>query len=278
MNSVNRAEKSPTLPPRVPHAPVAELRSLDADSYRSARPQTPTAPASPPWWSKAARGALHVAGGSLVVLGNLPALLGGNLGILALHRRMAAKYPQPPIPERIPGIKNQHVVDASMLRGSAPHSAETYRALATQGVTTIVDLRAEHHVTEAAPAKTEALRKLGLDYVHIPIRDGQPPSEAEVKRFLEAKGNSEGRVFVHCGAGVGRTGSMVAAYLVQSGKANADEALRQMLSVGPPSLEQIAYVKGLDSGELDRPHPIIVGASRVLDAPRRIWSQLKHRL
>ena len=89
----------------------------------------------------------------------------------------------------------------------------------------------------------------------------------------EVRITSPGKVFVHCGAGVGRTGSMVASYLVATGKASPREALEKNLAVGPPSLEQVSYVARLD-GDFDRPNPGLVAVSRFLDAPRRIWSRV----
>jgi protein-tyrosine phosphatase len=83
-------------------------------------------------------------------------------------------------------------------------------------------------------------------------------------------------VFVHCGAGVGRSGSMAAAYLISTGQADGWAALRTNLGVGPPSLEQIWYVLELNKGEKDTHQPpvLISAISRTLDAPRRIWTNL----
>ncbi len=57
------------------------------------------------------------------------------------------------------------------------------------------------------------LESEGVEFVHMPIRDGQLPSEAQVARFMEVVRESDGPVFVHCGVGVGRRGTMVEAYL-----------------------------------------------------------------
>lgn len=75
------------------------------------------------------------------------------------------------------------------------------------------------------------------------------------------------------GAGVGRTGAMAAGYLVRTGQATPSEALRRNLAVGPPSLEQVAFVADLDGHRVDRPPAPLVAVSRVLDAPRRLWSR-----
>jgi hypothetical protein len=68
---------------------------------------------------------------------------------------------------------------------------------------------------------------------------------------------------------------MVGAYFVSSGTASPGEALRRNLAVGPPSLEQIWYVASLD-GEFDQPPFAVKVVSRALDAPRRIWSRVRH--
>lgn len=168
-----------------------------------------------------------------------------------------------------PGVMNFQVVDDHVWRGSHPKEP-AFKSLAKRGVTTIVDLRAEEglHVDEAL------LDRLGVERFNIPLRDGQVPTEAQVEQFLSIIESSKGKVYVHCMAGVGRTGAMVAAYLVATGQETPAGALRRNLSVGPPSLEQLAFVAELTPTEADRPNPIVTGLSRVLDAPRRIWSNI----
>jgi protein-tyrosine phosphatase len=111
--------------------------------------------------------------------------------------------------------------------------------------------------------------------IRIPVRDGQTPSSSQIAAFLEATQQSEGTVFVHCAAGVGRTGAMVGAYSVASGELDAGGAVRRNLAVGPPSLEQLAFVAGLDDGDgIERPNVAVRAVSRVLDSPRRIWHNI----
>ncbi|MFL6206135.1 MAG: fused DSP-PTPase phosphatase/NAD kinase-like protein [Acidimicrobiales bacterium] len=203
-----------------------------------------------------------------LIVGFVAVLVIGNIGILVAHAyaRSNAPIAANAVTADVAAIRNFEVVDATLWRGGAPTDAE-YRSLAEAGVTTVVDLRAEHgvHVPD------DLLAELGIRHVSIPIRDGQTPTPVQVQRFLDAVDASTGRVYLHCGAGVGRTGTMAAVYSVSHGATGWD-AMRANLAVGPPSLEQLAFAASLDVGEpASRPNPAIVAVSRTLDAPRRLW-------
>ncbi len=207
-----------------------------------------------------------------IVVGVLAAsvafLVVGNLAIVVASKWASSTTPVTRI-ESISGIDNLEAVDAKLWRGAAP-SAEGYRNLAAAGTKTVVDLRAE----EGLEADQALVESLGMRLIRIPVRDGQTPSSSQLAAFLEATNQSDGPVFVHCGAGVGRTGAMVGAYTVNSGELDAVDAVRRNLAVGPPSLEQIAFVAGLDAGDIERPNVAVRAVSRVLDSPRRIWHNL----
>ena len=191
----------------------------------------------------------------------------GNIVIAGASVWARSTTPAPAGPD-VSGVRNFRVVDARLWRGAAP-SFRGYESLAAAGASTVIDLRAEENLR----VDEVRLHRLGLERVAIPIRDGQTPTPAEVKEFMAAVAASRGPVFVHCGAGVGRTGTMVAAYLVANGQSDEWTAMLRNLAVGPPSLEQLAFVAGLDNG--DRPGMVLTALSRVLDAPRRIWSGLR---
>jgi protein tyrosine phosphatase (PTP) superfamily phosphohydrolase (DUF442 family) len=191
----------------------------------------------------------------------------GNLVIMSAV--LWARSTDDPGITSLPGVQNFRVVDANLVRGAAP-TEQGYRALAHHGVKTVVDLRAESDIDNH-----EALfDELGIERVAIPMRDGQSPTQAQVASFMDVVDDAVGKVFVHCGAGVGRTGTMVGSYLVRSGIASPAEALRFNLSVGPPSLEQISFVSSLQGSVVSRPHPVVTALSRILDGPRRISKSL----
>jgi protein tyrosine phosphatase (PTP) superfamily phosphohydrolase (DUF442 family) len=204
--------------------------------------------------------------GRWIALGFVALVAVANVAILAASRVMALTTDAVRPAVEVDGVTHLRVVDERVWRGARPSEAG-YRTLAASGVTTIVDLRAEDDIADDQAYG----RRLGLRVVSLPIRDGQLPSATQVDRFINLVDESDGTVFVHCGAGVGRTGAMAAAYLVDTGQASRSEALRRNLSVGPPSLEQIWFAATVD-GDADRPPVPVVALSRVLDAPRRILS------
>ncbi len=195
-------------------------------------------------------------------------LLVGNLLLLGTSFALQVAGPEGERPASAAGIDHFREVDERLWRGGAP-TPEGYETLAANGVTTIVDLRAA-----ATPAELEAPRQFGFEVFHLPVHDGQTPSGELVQELVDIVQNSEGRVFIHCQAGVGRTGSMSAAYQVWTGENSTAGALVENLSIGPPTLEQVAFTLGLESGKADEPSMPVVVASRVLDAPRQLWNTI----
>jgi protein-tyrosine phosphatase len=193
----------------------------------------------------------------------------GNVAIAVASQIARRPTPNEPLAS-VAGVKHLHAVDTRVWRSSAP-SRDAYAAVAGRGVRTVIDLRAERDLRD----DSSHLAAHSVELVRLPIRDGQTPTPTQVETALSVIRSSEGIVLVHCGAGVGRTGTIAAAYLVDTGAATPRQAVSRNLAVGPPSLEQIWYVANLDHGFEQPPFAVKV-VSRTLDAPRRIWSRVRH--
>ncbi|MFO8051125.1 MAG: dual specificity protein phosphatase family protein [Thermoplasmatota archaeon] len=57
----------------------------------------------------------------------------------------------------------------------------------------------------------------GIRHEHFPVVDMSVPSEEDVLRILGSIDEEQGAIMVHCAAGMGRTGTIMALYLVEKG-------------------------------------------------------------
>ncbi len=136
-----------------------------------------------------------------------------------------------------PGIPNFAWVEAGRVaRGQQPAlSVAAYRELQACGVTSVLSLRPASEYPEneslryAAEEERDLCTALGLRFLHVPCTDFQAPRPGSVIRALRlldaevARGNA---VYVHCLAGVGRTGVVCGAWQMLRGESGT-EALRQ---------------------------------------------------
>jgi protein tyrosine phosphatase (PTP) superfamily phosphohydrolase (DUF442 family) len=206
---------------------------------------------------------------ALVVLAaTLGALLQGNLALIAASWWARGNTELDAGPD-LAGVRKLYVVDERLWRGAQP-GTEGFRSLAESGVTTVIDLRPS---PDARKVDRE-LRALGMENLHLPVIDGRPPSPSQVRRVVDIVEDSQGRVFLHCGEGVGRAGTMSAAYKVTTGKASASEALRESLAIGVLTLDQIAFIRSLDRGGAHEPPVVATAVSRFLDAPRQLFNTI----
>lgn len=118
-------------------------------------------------------------------------------------------------------------------------NAHGKRFLEMQGFTGCVNMRIE---------KDDAALGLALTrYLHLPTIDDDAPSIEHLNEgvdFIHEVIDGGGKVYIHCGAGVGRAPSMAAAYLMSTG-CTLDEALamirkaRPFIAITPPQMEQL---------------------------------------
>lgn len=109
------------------------------------------------------------------------------------------------------------------------------------------------------PSAPETYRSAGFDYCWLPIVDGGIPTRAQFEeflRFMQIQAAARHAVAAHCVAGLGRTGVLLAAFLVAQGQ-DPQSAVLAVRSVRPGAVETRRQVEFLfevdrwrDAGEL----------------------------
>ena len=139
--------------------------------------------------------------------------------------------------------KNFSWLEPFKLAGCArPETEAELKALKDQGIRGIISLT-------GTPLNPEIGRELGLEYLHSHI-SGEPTIEQlnEILGYVERLNALSKPVLVHCGEGKGRTGTVLAAYLISHGD-EADEAIRKVREKRPGSIQTAEQEKVLHEFE-----------------------------
>lgn len=89
-------------------------------------------------------------------------------------------------------------------------------------------------------APSSWLENSGLEYRNVPVKNHTAPSLTQLEEcvdFIEANIRSGKKTLVHCAAGKGRTGTVIAAYLCKSNDVSAADAIGQVREKRPGSIE-----------------------------------------
>jgi protein-tyrosine phosphatase len=131
-------------------------------------------------------------------------------------------------------------VDDKVIRGSRP-TPDKLNRLYEGGCRATVNL-----CKEMPDGDADLIDQAGLTgkmaTKHIRITDNTPPEHEDVEELLAYLTSTAGAVYVHCEAGVGRTGVMVACRRMQQGWSLAN-ALQEARQFGCTMPDQLAFIE-----------------------------------
>jgi atypical dual specificity phosphatase len=106
--------------------------------------------------------------------------------------------------------------------------------LEVRGIGLLINL---HEVEDPS----DLLGRLNATSIHMPVLSNDPPTQAQLDHGVEAIRDAiqrGTRVVVHCGAGLGRSGTLLAAYLVREGSP-PDVAIEDVRRARPGAIETL---------------------------------------
>lgn len=128
------------------------------------------------------------------------------------------------------------VIENRLAGSGLPVTEDEFEWLLEQGVRSIVTVR-------EVPLPSRWIDGKDVQYLHLDVEDyGAPALEVldQAVDYIDRQ-ITEGRpVMVHCAAGKGRTGTVLAAYLVKKENLTAEQSIQRIRSGRPGSVQSIA--------------------------------------
>lgn len=129
-----------------------------------------------------------------------------------------------PTPKR-PTPHSYWVLPGKFLAGAGPDSLDTFYQLLDAGISVFIDLTKLGDSYEPLLLQIAAIMKRKVKYLRVPVEDATVPTTEQMVAtldFIDAEIEAGQKIYVHCFAGIGRTGTVVGCYLVRHGMSGKD--------------------------------------------------------
>jgi atypical dual specificity phosphatase len=126
-----------------------------------------------------------------------------------------------------------------------PVTDDEFKWVVDKGIKSIITVR-------EVPLPSEWFDSGDIDYMHLRVEDFGAPTVEELDEavdFIDKKISSGRPVLVHCAAGKGRTGAVLAAYMVKKQNLTARQAIEKIRIMRPGSVQSITQETALSMYE-----------------------------
>ena len=123
------------------------------------------------------------------------------------------------------------LIEEKLAGSGIPTSLDEFEWLLNQGVKSIVTMT-ENSLPDDWTQQ--------IDYLHIPTADFHAPNMEEIDsavEFIQNQIQNKQSVMVHCAAGLGRAGTILACYFIKYKKLSAIQAIKKIRDERPGSIQ-----------------------------------------
>jgi atypical dual specificity phosphatase len=127
------------------------------------------------------------------------------------------------------------VIEGKLAGCGLPFTQDEFDWLVEQGIRSVITVR-----EVALPSNW--FDGNDVTYLHLMVEDFGAPSIEELDstvKFIEDQMRNDRPVMVHCAAGKGRTGTVLAAFLLKNEGLSADDAISKLRIIRPGSVQSV---------------------------------------